>query len=168
MKFDFVPLNSPIMLLELQNVLRMELWCSPIYLYTWNLSSGVSFIILIFLEKRYIASPSLKWMTNFHREVPSIKWITLMWGGYQGNFSFRSTWPRGLCLVNLLHPWGKLSTLLNPFYNPPGWPGSYPWGKPMTCALQVATTFDSLRLDRQSKLRRMRVTDQTSAVNTIL
>ena len=27
------------------------------------------------------------------------------------------------------HPWGKFSTLLNPFYNPPGWPGVLPLGQ---------------------------------------
>ena len=37
-------------------------------------------------------------------------------------FSLRSTWPRGLCLIKFPHPWEKSSTLLHPFYNPPGWP----------------------------------------------
>ena len=32
----------------------------------------------------------------------------LFWGGYQGEFSLRSTWPRALCLVNFPHPWGEI------------------------------------------------------------
>ena len=42
---------------------------------------------------------------------------------------------RGICLTKWPHPWGKLSTLLHAFYNPPGRPGVDPWGKPITCAL---------------------------------
>ena len=97
-KFDFVPLNSPM----------FSEWTSYALPYTpyLNLSSGLAY-----------------W------EVHSIKWITLVWGGYQGDFSLRSTWPRWLCLVNLPHPWGKFSTLLNQFYNPPGWPGVLPLGQ---------------------------------------
>ena len=32
-------------------------------------------------------------------------------------------------LLTSLTPWGKFSTLLNPFYNPPGWPGVLPLGQ---------------------------------------
>ena len=47
----------------------------------------------------------------------------LFWGGYQEDFSLRSTWPRSICLINFPHPWGKLST-----YNPPGpTPGGSRW-----------------------------------------
>ena len=109
----------------------MDFLCSPLYLRTW-ICLRVLFIIYWCFEKWYIASRSLKWMTksqNYHWEIHSIKWITLVWGGYQGDFSLRSTWPRGLCLVNLPHPWGKFSTLLNQFYNPPGWPGVLPLGQ---------------------------------------
>ena len=55
--------------------------------------------------------------------------MPLIWGGYQGDFSLRNTWPRGLCLVRFPHPWGKFSTLLQPFYNLPGWPGVLPQGQ---------------------------------------
>ena len=55
-------------------------------------------------------------------------------------FSLRSTWPRGLCLVNLPHPWGKFSTLLNPFYNPPGWPGVLPLGQAGDMCITCQTT----------------------------
>ena len=50
-------------------------------------------------------------------------------GGYQGDFSLRSNWPRGLCLIKCPHSWGKSLTLLHPFYNPPGWPGGLPMGQ---------------------------------------
>ena len=122
-KFYFVPLNLPM----------FSEWTSYALPYTSVLESVFGlFIIYWCFEKWYIASRSLKWMTksqNYHREVHSIKWITLVWGGYQGDFSLRSTWPRWLCLVNLPHPWGKFSTLLNQFYNPPGWPGVLPLGQ---------------------------------------
>ena len=55
--------------------------------------------------------------------------MPLIWGGYQGDFSSRNTWPRGLCLVTFPHPWGKFSTLRQPFYNLPGWPGVLPQGQ---------------------------------------
>ena len=55
--------------------------------------------------------------------------MPLIWGGYQGDFSLRNTWPRGLCLARFPHPWGKFSTLLQPFYNLPGWPGVLPQGQ---------------------------------------
>ena len=32
----------------------------------------------------------------------------LFWGGYQEDFSLRSTWPRALCLVNFPQPWGEI------------------------------------------------------------
>ena len=92
-----------------------------------NLSSGLVYYILMFWKMIHCFSKPKS--QNYHREVHSIKWITLVWGGYQGDFSLRSTWPRWLCLVNLPHPWGKFSTLLNQFYNPPGWPGVLPLGQ---------------------------------------
>ena len=71
----------------------------------------------------------VKFHPRYHKNTPSVKWIPVIWGGYQGDFSLRSTWPRGLCLIKFPHPWGKSSTLLHPFYNPPGWPGGLPPGQ---------------------------------------
>ena len=62
-------------------------------------------------------------------ESLSITSMPLIWGGYQGDFSLRNTWPRGLCLVRFPHPWGKFSTLFQQFYNLPGWPGVLPQGQ---------------------------------------
>ena len=104
-----------------------------------NLGESVfrcSFIIVIFVEWRYyIASPSLTWMgkilsPNITKTPPlsSESWLC---------FTLRSTWPRGLCFIKFPHPWWNSSTLLHPLYNPPGWPGGLPRGKPMTCALLI-------------------------------
>ena len=45
-------------------------------------------------------------------------------------FSFQKNLTRGLHLTKLPHPCGRSPTLLHEFYNPPGWPGVHPWGKP--------------------------------------
>ena len=45
-----------------------------------------------------------------------------------GIFSVEENLTRGLRLTKLPHPWGKLSTLLHAFYNPPGRPVSRPLG----------------------------------------
>ena len=62
-----------------------------------------------------------------------------MRGRYQGDFSLRSTWTTlgDFFLLNSPTP-GEQCQLgfALPKYNPPGLPWqSYPWGKPMTCAL---------------------------------
>ena len=103
----------------------------PLYL---NLSSGVSFIILLFLEKGYIASPSLKWMTK--SQYPTIIEKSLQSNeshlyevDIRGIFRWEALDPGDFVLLTSPTPWGKFSTLLNPFYNPPGWPGVLPLGQ---------------------------------------
>ena len=108
-----------------------------------NLSSGVNmplywlFVIKIFNIYCFFKPNCwmLKiWSPNHHWTVPSMKWISLyhLYATYtrwiSGGF-FVKTWPRGLCLVRFPHPWGKFSTLLQPFYNIPGWPGVLPQGQ---------------------------------------
>ena len=61
--------------------------------------------------------------------------MPLIWGGYQGDFSLRNTWPRGLCLVRFPHPGENSQLCSNHFTICLVGPGSYPWGKLMTCAL---------------------------------
>ena len=61
----------------------------------------------------------LESVCHYHREVPSIKWITLIWGGYQRDFSLRSTWPWGLCLANLPHPLGEILNFAQPILQSP-------------------------------------------------
>ena len=51
-----------------------------------------------------------------------------MRGIWRGFFAEKNL-TRGLCLTKLPHPWGKLSTLLHAFYNPPGRPGGRPLGQ---------------------------------------
>ena len=70
----------------------------------------------------YVAwSPSLKWMTksqNYHREVHSMKRITLIWGGYRG-FFIEKHLNRGLCLVDLPHPLGEILNFAQPILQSP-------------------------------------------------
>ena len=139
----------------------MDIWCSMIsYL---SLSSGVYiplywvFVIKIFNIYCFF-KPNwwmLKiWSPKHHWTVSSMKWISLsitsiplIWGGYQGDFSLRNTWPRILCLVRFPHPWGKFSTFLQPFYNVPDWPGVLPPGQADDmCITLIPSTIVSLKL----------------------
>lgn len=58
--------------------------------------------------------PSMKWISLYHLYAASMRWIS-------GGFFVKKHLTQGLCLVRFPHPWGKFSTLLQPFYNLPGW-----------------------------------------------
>ena len=47
----------------------------------------------------------------------------------RGIFHWEALDPGDFVLLTSPTPWGKFLTLLNPFYNPPGWPGVLPLGQ---------------------------------------
>ena len=47
----------------------------------------------------------------------------------RGIFHWEALDPGDFVLLTSPTPWGKFSTLLNPLYNPPGWPGVLPLGQ---------------------------------------
>ena len=100
-----------------------------------NLGKSVSrgsFLVVIFVQYRYyLSSPSLTRKgkissPNIIKAPPPSSESQLLYEVDIGDFSLRSAWSRGLCLIKFPHPWGKSSTLLNSFSSSTGWPGGLP------------------------------------------
>ena len=121
-----------------------------------NLSSGVYiplywfFVIKIFNIYCFF-KPNwwmLKiWSPNHHWTVPSMKWISLyhLYAAYM-------RWISGGFFVkkHLTQPWGKFSTLLQPFYNLPGWPGVL---KADDMCINEIAEFEKMPLNRKTLLK---------------
>ena len=73
---------------------------------------------------------TVQFVTNVDTESPKSSLaqnycLQVLWGEYDRDFLLRKIWPGDFVSKHLPHPWGKLSTLLHAFYNPPGQPGGF-------------------------------------------